>query len=175
VPSKRCTDVLVNILGGGCGIEEQFDGCQGRRLISKIERFLNWVRKVFANGRIETILIKGSILDGLDEGLRNLKLFKGNDNLLLRFLCQCGFVPARRFIWIILTRDGRLRAVFNASNIWLKLIILFIICDTGTPFVIFVVRTSYSNLGPSSPNPSSFLLAVIPSKPPSRIGLPSEF
>jgi len=133
------------------------------------------VHKVFTNSRIKIILIKGSILDSLNEGLCNLKLFKGNNNFFLRFLCYWSFVLAIRFIWIILTGDGRLNVVFNASKIWLKPIILFIICDTGKPFIIFVVQTSYSNLGPSSPNPSSFLLVVIPSKPPSRIGLPSEF
>ena len=84
VPNKCCTDVLVNILGGSCSIEEELNGCQDPRLLKQIERFLNWVLQVSTNGRVEVILIQGSVLDGFVEGPGNLERFKGDDNFLLR-------------------------------------------------------------------------------------------
>jgi hypothetical protein len=82
VLSKGCTNILVNILRGGRSIEEELDGCQDCWLLRQIQRFLNWIFQSFTNSRIKVILIKGSILDGLDEGLGSLQFFEGCDNVL---------------------------------------------------------------------------------------------
>lgn len=88
VLSKCCTNVLINILRGGHSIKEELDGHQGRQFLSQIKRFLNWIPKMFMNSRIKVILIKGSILDGLDEGLGSLQFFKGCDNMISSASCR---------------------------------------------------------------------------------------